>query len=407
MVFQEKGLHVETTEYTITGYRCQHCNTDRIPSIRARKGARFGYGMMTYVLIRRMSHRLSYDKIVQDLLDFFHEPLTKPTLIDWIKKTVKPVEKLYKALWKKALKSKALHVDETGLPLNGQNWWMWVLVTKNIALFQANKSRGHEAIQKELAEFQGVIISDFWTAYNQLSQEQQKCWAHLIRALEELLWEKQKAKERLQEQLRMEAERIQDSDQEIQANPRKRGRKRKVPDPLSPDEIAHIKSEIAHLNDALWQCLVILQFFTALLHAYNETKGDESAQSSRAKVNLPSQSEAQGQLDQILFLLEKMGPKDPDIKRIMKRLQKFKASLFTFLKYEAVLPDNNPAERALRPFVVQRKCSGGFKTEENTNAYTIHLSIKETCDLNQINYKSALIACFSDNWKEVLVQIPD
>ncbi|MHA1299926.1 MAG: IS66 family transposase [Candidatus Helarchaeota archaeon] len=88
--------------------------------------------MITYVIMKRIGHRLSYDIIVQDLMDFFNEPISKTSLINWMKKTV-----------------------------NGKNWWMWVLVTKNIAIYHVNKSRGHDAIKRELADFQGVIISDF------------------------------------------------------------------------------------------------------------------------------------------------------------------------------------------------------------------------------------------------------
>jgi len=49
MIFVEKGLYIENTEYAIKGYRCTNCNTDRIPPIKAMTGGRFGYGMITYV----------------------------------------------------------------------------------------------------------------------------------------------------------------------------------------------------------------------------------------------------------------------------------------------------------------------------------------------------------------------
>jgi len=124
MVFQEKGLCVENTEYTIKGYKCNHCNTVRTSPFKVRAGGRSGYGMITYVIMKRIGHRLSYDIIVQDLIDFFNELISKTSLIDWMKKTVKPIEKVYKELWKRAIKSNYLHVDETGLPMNDKNWWM-------------------------------------------------------------------------------------------------------------------------------------------------------------------------------------------------------------------------------------------------------------------------------------------
>jgi len=406
MIFVEKGLYIENTEYTIKGYRCTNCNTDRIPPIKAMTGGRFGYGIITYVIMKRIGHRLSYDIIVQDLMDFFNEPISKTSLINWMKKTVNPIKKVYKELWRRAKKSNYLHVDETGLPMNGKNWWMWVLVTKNIAIYHVNKSRGHDAIKRELEDFQGVIISDFWTAYNKLNYEQQKCWAHLIRELKEILWDKQRTKKKLQNKLEIDNERTQYRENEEKITQKKRGRKRKFPPALTFKEIKEINSKISHLNDAIWQFLIILQFFTSLLHEYNKSRENKSSPEIKKRSVLPLQRDAEGLLDDLIFLIEKMGVKDPDMIRIIKRLKKFNTSLFTFLKYSDVIPDNNPAERAIRPFVVLRKNSGNFINEEVINAHAIHLSLKETCRLNNIDYKSALISCFRNNWEEVLVQIP-
>jgi len=121
---------------------------------------------------------------------------------------------------------------------------------------------------------------------------------------------------------------------------------------------------------------------------------------------LLAQSEAEGLLDKLIFLIEKMGTKDPDLIRILKRLKKLKTELFTFLGYRDVPPSNNPAECAIRPFIGLRKNSGNFINEEVMEAHAAHLSLKETCKLNNINCKDTLISCFQENWNEVLVNIP-
>jgi len=82
----------------------------------------------------------------------------------------------------------------------------------------------------------------------------------------------------------------------------------------------------------MWRCLIILQFFTSLLHKYNITREKKATLEKNEKVRLPSQSEAEGLLDNIIFLIEKMGVNDPDVIKILKRIKKFKASLLTFLK---------------------------------------------------------------------------
>ncbi|MHA1325644.1 MAG: IS66 family transposase [Candidatus Helarchaeota archaeon] len=48
-------------------------------------------------------------------------------------------------------------------------------------MYHVHARHGHKALQDELADYVGVIISDFWSAYNKLPQEQQKCLIHLVR----------------------------------------------------------------------------------------------------------------------------------------------------------------------------------------------------------------------------------
>jgi transposase len=406
MVFLDNGLVVENTKYIIHGYKCKTCQKVRFPRIdSAPKGGRFGYGMITYVLMNRGELHLSYDTIVHMLKVFFHISISKTTLIDWMINSIRPLEKIYKQLWKKALKSGYLHVDETGLPMNGAQWWMWVFVTKRIVLYHAHRSRGHDAIKDELEAFHGIIISDFWGAYNKLDQEQQKCWAHLIRELEEVIHEKLTEKEKLVQKLQLDEERKQSLEQGETSPQRKRGRKKQFPPPLTPSELKKVKKRIAQLNDIIWQFLTLLDFFTALLHRYNEVQKTKAAQDTTIPPPLPSPQEAENQLELLIFLLEKQGVQDPDLARILKRLKKFKVFLFTFLKYEEVPPTNNPAEHEVRPFVIQRNCSGSFKSEESANAHAMHFSLRGTCKLNDIDYKSALNSCLREKWEEVLVQI--
>ena len=408
MIFLDHGLYIENTRYIIHGRKCETCNKVRFPRIDgAPKGGRFGYGMITYVLMNRVELHLSYDTIVHMLKVFFHISISKTTLIDWMINSIRPLEKIYKQLWKKALKSGYLHVDETGLPMNGAQWWMWVFVTKRIVLYHAHRSRGHDAIKDELEAFHGIIISDFWGAYNKLDQEQQKCWAHLIRELEEVIHEKLTEKEKLVQKLQLDEERKQALEQEKTSPQRKRGRKKQFPPPLTPSELKKMKKRIAQLNDILWQFLTLLDFFTALLHRYNEVQKIKAAQDTKIPPPLPSPQEAENQLELLIFLLEKQGVQDPDLARILKRLKKFKSILFTFLKYEEVPPTNNPAEHEVRPFVIQRNCSGSFKSEKGANAHAMHFSLRGTCKKNNIDYKDALNLCLREKWEEVLVQIPN
>jgi hypothetical protein len=52
-----------------------------------------------------------------------------------------------------------------------------------------------------------------------------------------------------------------------------------------------------------------------------------------------------------------------DAQRLANRIKRHWAEWFTFLTHPEVKPDNNDAERALRPVVVHRKVSGGARSD--------------------------------------------
>lgn len=64
--------------------------------------------------------------------------------------------------------------------------------------------------------------------------------------------------------------------------------------------------------------------------------------------------------------------------RIKKRMQKHKPFLFTCLDYEDVLPENNTAERAIRPQVIMRKIFGGSRSIDGATAHAVNSSVIET-----------------------------
>ena len=52
--------------------------------------------------------------------------------------------------------------------------------------------------------------------------------------------------------------------------------------------------------------------------------------------------------------------------------------LFTCLEYEGILPENNTAERAIRPQVVMRKIFGGSRSLKGAQAHAVNTSVLET-----------------------------
>jgi hypothetical protein len=69
---------------------------------------------------------------------------------------------------------------------------------------------------------------------------------------------------------------------------------------------------------------------------------------------------------------------EPRVEKVKKRMRRDKAVLFTCLEYKDVLPENNTAERAIRPQVVMRKIFGGSRSLEGASTHQVNSSVIET-----------------------------
>jgi len=69
--------------------------------------------------------------------------------------------------------------------LNGDNYWLWVFSTKEYCYYTITKCRGSPVVEQALGViYEGVLICDFWYAYNQIQAlAKQRCYYHLFTEL--------------------------------------------------------------------------------------------------------------------------------------------------------------------------------------------------------------------------------
>ncbi len=77
---------------------------------------------------------------------------------------------------------------------------------------------------------------------------------------------------------------------------------------------------------------------------------------------------------------------DHDCRRLVKRMRRHTKNMFTFLIKEGVTPDNNIAERAIRPAVIMRKNSYGSRGDKGIVTTPILLTTIQTCKMNDQNF---------------------
>ncbi len=73
-------------------------------------------------------------------------------------------------------------------------------------------------------------------------------------------------------------------------------------------------------------------------------------------------------------------------KEIKKRLKRHQRDLFTFLVKNGVTPDNNVAERSIRPAVIIRKNSYESRDDNGITTTPILLTTIQTYKMNNKNF---------------------
>lgn len=269
---------------------------------------------MLFVVYQKVALGLSYGKIKTELALYFGLEVSRGQLSNIVLEVSQLFGGSYADLLRLMRQQSVLHIDETGWKVNGDNHWLWIFVNDIVALFVLSKSRGSKVPKALLGtEFDGTVVSDFYTAYSPLEVEKAKCWAHLLRDSREL----------------------------VKGKP--------PPEPNSERVCFH--------RD-------LHELYLAMGLAVAETDA-----APERLVDVHSQMRAK------LLAFAQQDWTDTDCVRLAKRILKHLDELLVWLKNPAVAPDNNAAERALRPAVVTRKTSFGSQSKLGAQAFARLLSV--------------------------------
>jgi len=77
--------------------------------------------------------------------------------------------------------SGVVYADETPVKLKKRSGYVWVFATLEDVLYVFSDTREASVVQTVLDGFEGVLVSDFYAAYDGVPCAQQKCLIHLMR----------------------------------------------------------------------------------------------------------------------------------------------------------------------------------------------------------------------------------
>lgn len=183
---------VETTCYHTQSGHCPHCR-QRIESRDSKQPpaanlphGQLGLNALATAAILRVRHRLPFRQIAQVLRDLPGLRISAAGLVKQIKRLARWLDGKYQELIQRMRASPHVHVDETGWRIDGRNFWLWAFTDPTFTLYHVDESRGGKVPLKLLGQaFGGVVVADFYSAYNRLAAPKQRCLVHLLREVRE------------------------------------------------------------------------------------------------------------------------------------------------------------------------------------------------------------------------------
>jgi predicted RecB family nuclease len=295
IIFSKNGLRKSAIKYN--GYRgyCEVCNKMHINPFYLDRSKIYGHNFKAWLIYQRVSLQLPYSKIDDCVESIFGNKIScKGSYSNFIKDLGIFYKETEDKIVKLLLLSPFIHADETSINIQGENQYVWVFSNDKYVILRLSMSRESTLAEDFLKDYKGVLITDFYTGYDNIDCPQQKCWVHLIRDLNNDLWSNPFDKE-----FEIFVAEIRNLIVPIIQTVNKRGLKK------------HFLSNYSKAVDKFYKNYIDNKIYKSDLCSHYQ-----------------------------------------------KRFIHYQKSLFTFIACDDVNWHNNAAERALRPICTQRKISG-------------------------------------------------
>ncbi|MCF7847236.1 MAG: IS66 family transposase [Kiritimatiellales bacterium] len=183
IVFGRHSLKRRVVKHVFRIYHCRQCRIYFGMPNRFRLFRQYGWNLVVHLFFQLIELNIPQRTVVRQFNRLFDFDLSTSTFNNMKVKVVEYYSETVQKILNHIVQGGLVHADETRANIQGQSGFVWVLTSNSEVVYIFADSREGEMIQLLLEGFGGVLVSDFYTAYNSIDCPHQRCLIHLMRDL--------------------------------------------------------------------------------------------------------------------------------------------------------------------------------------------------------------------------------
>jgi predicted RecB family nuclease len=183
--FFKGGMKKWVTRTLCWTYRCAECDYLFRSKVKSQTRHKYGHALMSWCVYSNVACGVNMLRVKKIMEDAFG--LSFPDSDGYRSKRYisDRYQSLYSEVLQNILASPVIHIDETTVRLRQQQGYVWVMTSLDKAYYFYKPSREVSFLPELLGYFSGVLISDFYPAYDSLKCRQRKCLVHFVRDIDD------------------------------------------------------------------------------------------------------------------------------------------------------------------------------------------------------------------------------
>jgi predicted RecB family nuclease len=183
LIFGRDSVKRRVIQYVAQTYYCRSCGYEYGPNKLRLHGRNWGWNILAYFVYHIVGLSIPQLTVQHSMNRVFGCRLVRSSLNEFKVRASRIYLDTKAQILHRIINGNVVHADETRANIKGQMAYVWVLSNLTEVAYILTESREGEIVQQLLKDFKGVLVSDFYAAYESIECPQQKCLIHLMRDL--------------------------------------------------------------------------------------------------------------------------------------------------------------------------------------------------------------------------------